>query len=151
MNKKSLRVLEYYKIKDKIKKYAKTTAGKDIIDSLQPYTNIYEVREHLQETNEALLLLSKKGGPPFEGIYDVRDAIIRASKGASLMPMQLLRIAQMLRCARLFKNYVGNNEEDNTFRVLNDICIGIVPIKKLEDEIFIAIISDEEISFHIKN
>ncbi|MBU3180908.1 endonuclease MutS2 [Clostridium psychrophilum] len=146
MNKKSLRVLEYYKIKDKIKKHAKTMAGKDIIDSLQPYTNIYEVREHLQETNEALLLLSKKGGAPFEGIYDVRDAIIRASKGASLMPMQLLRIAQMLKCARLFKNYVGNNEEDNTFRVLNDICIGIVPIKKLEDEIFIAIISDEEIS-----
>ena len=33
-----------------------------------------------------------------------------------------------------------------TSRVLEDICIGIVPIKKLEDEIFIAIISDDEIS-----
>jgi len=146
VNTKSLKVLEYYKIKGKIKEYAKTTAGKDIIDSLQPYTNIYEVREHLQETNEALLLLSKKGSAPFEGIYDVRAAITRASKGATLMPMQLLRIAQMLRCARLFKNYVGNNEGENTSRVLNDICIGIVPIKKLEDEIFIAIISDDEIS-----
>ncbi len=146
MNKKSLKVLEYYKIKEKIKKYAKTTAGKDIIESLEPYTNIYEVREHLQETNEALLLLSKKGSAPFEGIYDVRAAITRASKGASLMPMQLIRIAQMLRCARLFKNYVGNKEGESISRILNDICIGIVPIKKLEDEIFIAIISDDEIS-----
>jgi len=78
VNTKSLKVLEYYKIKGKIKEYAKTTAGKDIIDSLQPYTNVYEVREHLQETNEALLLLSKKGSAPFEGIYDVRAAITRA-------------------------------------------------------------------------
>ena len=146
MNTKSLKVLEYYKIKEKIKEYVHTTAGKDIIDSLEPYTNIYEVREHLQETNEALLLLSKKGSAPFEGIYDVRDAISRASKGASLMPSQLLKIAQMLRCARLFKNYVGNKGDEEVSRVLEDICIGIVPIKKLEDEIFIAIISDEEIS-----
>ncbi|MCB2294142.1 endonuclease MutS2 [Clostridium algoriphilum] len=146
MNTKSLKVLEYFKIKDRIKVYAKTTAGKDIIESLEPYTNIYEVREHLQETNEALLLLSRKGSAPFEGIYDVRGPINRASKGASLMPMQLLRIAQMLRCARLFKNYVGNIEGEKSFRVLTDICIGIVPIKKLEDEIFIAIIGDDEIS-----
>ena len=146
MNTKSLRVLEYYKIKDKIKEYTHTVAGKDIIEKLEPYTNIYEVREHLEETNEALLLLSKKGSPPFEGIYDVRDAISRASKGASLMPTQLLRIAQMLRCARLFMNYVGNKGDGESSRVLEDICIGIVPIKKLEDEIFIAVISDEEIS-----
>ncbi|MCB2299681.1 endonuclease MutS2 [Clostridium tagluense] len=145
MNTKSLKVLEYYKIKDKIKEYTHTTAGKDIIEKLEPYTNMYEVREHLQETNEALLLLSKKGSAPFEGIYDVRDAISRASKGASLMPTQLLRIAQMLRCARLFQNYVGSKGGE-TSRVLEDICIGIVPIKKLEDEIFIAIIGDDEIS-----
>ncbi|MBW9155793.1 endonuclease MutS2 [Clostridium sp. FP2] len=145
MNTKSLKVLEYYKIKDKIKEYTHTTAGKDIIEKLEPYTNMYEVREHLQETNEALLLLSKKGSAPFEGIYDVRDAISRASKGACLMPTQLLRIAQMLRCARLFQNYVGSKGGE-TSRVLEDICIGIVPIKKLEDEIFIAIIGDDEIS-----
>ncbi|MBU3217128.1 endonuclease MutS2 [Clostridium estertheticum] len=146
MNTKSLKVLEYYKIKEKIKAYTHTTAGKDIIDNLEPYTNVYEVREHLEETNEALLLLSRKGSAPFEGIYDVRSAIIRASKEASLMPMQLLRIAQMLRCARLFQNYVGNKTDELSSRVLEDICIGIVPIKKLEDEIFMAIISDEEIS-----
>ncbi|MCJ7688529.1 MAG: endonuclease MutS2, partial [Clostridiaceae bacterium] len=146
MNKKSLKVLEYNKIKEKIKGYTHTTAGKDLIDNLEPYTNIYEVKEHLQETNEAVLLLSTKGSAPFEGIYDVRSAIIRASKEASLMPSQLLRIAQMLRCARLFQNYVGNKEGELSTRVLEDICIGIVPIKKLEDEIFIAIISDEELS-----
>ena len=151
MNAKSLKVLEYYKIKEKIKEYTHTAAGKDIVEALEPYTNVYEVREHLQETKEAVVLLSKKGSAPFEGIYDVRDAISRASKGASLMPTQLLRIAQMLRCARLFKNYVGNKGDEEFSRVLEDICIGIVPIKKLEDEIFIAIISEEEISDKASN
>ena len=146
MNEKSLRVLEYFKIKEQIKKYAQTAAGKDIIEGLTPYNNLYEVREHLEETKEALELISRKGSPPFEGIYDVREGISRAEKGSSLAPSQLLKIANMLRCARRFKDYVINKGEEGTYRVIEDICIGIIPLKKLEEEILIAIISDDEVS-----
>jgi DNA mismatch repair protein MutS2 len=113
MNSKTLKVLEFHKIKDKIKKIAVTAAGKDIIDNLMPYKNLYEVREHLEETKEALELLSKKGNPPFEGIYDVREAISRAAKESMLMPAQLLRIAAMLKCARLFKEYILIKKKNN--------------------------------------
>lgn len=146
MNQKALRVLEFNKIKESIKRFTQTTAGKDLIDLLQPYGNIYEVREHLEETKEALELLSKKGSPPFEGVYDIRDGISRASKGSVLNPGQLYKIAQVLRCSRRFKEYIGRKEEEEAFRVIEDICEGIVPLKKLEDEIFLAIISEEEIS-----
>ena len=146
MNEKSLRVLEYYKIKDQIKKYTETAAGKDIIEGLVPYSNLFEVREHLQETKEALELLSKKGSPPFQGIYDVRDGISRAEKASSLAPSQLLKIANMLRCARRFKDYISHKGEETTYRVIEDLCTSIIPLKKLEDEILIAIISDDEIS-----
>ena len=60
MQDKTLKVLEYQKIKENIKKYTKTSAAKDIIDELEPYNNIYEVKEHLQETKEAFQLLIKK-------------------------------------------------------------------------------------------
>ena len=146
MNEKALRVLEYYKIKDILKGYTQTIAAKDLIDELRPYNNIYEIREHLEETKEAFALLTKKGSPPFEGIYDVRDALSRVEKGAALMPGQLLRIAQMLRCARRFKDYISHKEGEESYRVIEDICIGIVPFKKLEDDIFIAIIGEDEIS-----
>lgn len=146
MNEKSLRVLEYFKIKEQIKKHTQTAAAKDIIEGLTPYNNLYEVREHLQETKEALELLSRKGSPPFEGIYDVREGISRAEKGSSLYPSQLLKIANMLRCARRFKDYVSHKEGETQYRVIEDICIGIIPLKKLEEEILIAIISDDEIS-----
>jgi DNA mismatch repair protein MutS2 len=146
LNGKALRVLEYYKIKDMIKNYTQTGAAKDLIDALKPYDNIYEVREHLEETFEALQLLGKKGSPPFEGVYDVREGISRAEKASTLMPGQLLKIANMLRCARRFKDYVNRKDEEESFRVIEDICEGLVPLKKLEDEIQLAIAGEEEIS-----
>jgi DNA mismatch repair protein MutS2 len=146
LNEKSIKVLEFDKIREILKKYTQTAAGKDIIDKLQPYGNIYEIKEHLEEAREALMLLVKKGSPPFEGLYDVREAISRAEKDASLMPGQLLKIAAMLRCARRFKDYVAHKEEEESYRVIEDICEGIIPLKKLEDEIFLAILGEDEIS-----
>lgn len=146
MNEKSLRVLEYNKVKERIKNFVQTGAAKDIIEELKPYENVYEVREHLEETKEALELLMKKGTPPFEGIYDVREGIGRAEKGSSLMPGQLLKIAGLLRCARRFKEYIARKEEEESYRVVEDICEGLIPIKRLEDDIFLAIVSEDEIS-----
>ncbi|ERI90793.1 MutS2 family protein [Clostridiales bacterium oral taxon 876 str. F0540] len=146
LNEKALRVLEYYKIKDIIKNFTQTGAGKDIIEALRPYDNVYEVKEHLEETKEALMLLAKKGSPPFEGLYDIREGISRAEKGSSLMPGQLLKIANLLRCSRRFKDYVNRKEEEESFRVIEDICEGLVPLKRLEEDIFLAIVSEDEIS-----
>ena len=58
LNDKSLRVLEFNKILEEIKRFTYTNAGKDVIDVLKPYDNIYEVKEHLEETYEALKLLN---------------------------------------------------------------------------------------------
>lgn len=146
MNEKALRVLEYNKIKEEIKKFTQTSAAEELIDALKPYNNIYEVKEHLEETNEALMLLFKKGAAPFEGAYDVREAVKRAEKGSSLMPVQLLRIANILSCARRFKDYASHKEEEESYRVIEDICEGLVPLRTIENAIFNAIAGEEEIS-----
>lgn len=146
MNEKALRVLEFNKLKEHVKKYTVTSAGKELIDQLVPYSNIHEVREHLKETEEATDLLMKKGNPPFEGLYDCRDGIIRAEKGGILNPGQLLRIGNMLRCARRFSEFLKVKENERSYDILDDICAGIVHIRKLEDDINNAIIGDEEIS-----
>ena len=107
MNKRALKVLEFYKIKEKLKSFVKTNAAKDIIDNLKPYESLYEVEMHLKETVEALDLLQTKGEPPFEGIYDIRDILIRVEKAMVLLPGQLLKVASILRTARRFKDYVA--------------------------------------------
>lgn len=92
VNDKALRVLEFNKIKEDLKKYTTTSAGKDIIESLVPYDNAFEVREHIEETKEAFELLIKKSAPPFEGLYDVREGIGRAQKGFSLCLCSFLEL-----------------------------------------------------------
>ena len=146
MNEKSLRVLEFNAIKEEIKKYTSTNAGKDLIDELRPFDNIYEVREHLEETKEALSLLNTKGAPPFEGVYDVREGIKKAEKASMLLPFQLLQIAAVLRSARKFKEYISVNDNDLAYRVLGDISQGLIPLKSIEEHIFNAIASEDVIS-----
>ena len=146
MNEKALKVLEFDKIKEELKRYTSTLAAKDIIDELEPYDNVFEVKEHLEETREAFQLLIKKGSPPFEGMHDVREGITKAERGFILMPVQLLRIGTLLKCARRFKDYINHKDEEESFRVIEDICEGLLPLKKLEDEIFNAIIGEDEIS-----
>ena len=146
MNERSLRVLEFNKIKEKLRKYAVTSGGKELIDNLAPYSSTYEVREALEESREALELLIKKGNPPFEGLHDVREGIERAKKGGCLNPAQLLYIGNMLRCTSRIQEYLTRKEEEESFPKLEDLAYILTPIKNLENEIENAIVSEEEIS-----
>ncbi|AEB75661.1 endonuclease MutS2 [Clostridium botulinum] len=146
MNHKALRVLEFDKIKEELKKYTQTSASKDLIDELQPYKNAYEVREHLMETKEAFEISIKKGDAPFQGLYDAREGISKAQRKFTLLPVQLLRIANLLKCSRRFKAYVKSDDENEKYTVLESITEGIVPLSGLEEEIFKCIIGEDELS-----
>ncbi|NFM47455.1 endonuclease MutS2 [Clostridium botulinum] len=146
MKDKSIKVLEFNKIQEFLKNYTCTKAAKDIIEDLKPYDSVYEVREHLEETKEAFKLLITKGAPPFEGVYDIRSGISLAEKGSALLPGQLLKIAAVLRCARRFKEYINHKEEEESYRVLENICEGIFSLPKIEEEIFNAIEGEDEIA-----
>lgn len=146
MENRTLRVLEFNKIKEKIKEYAVTKSAKEIIDSLMPYDTAYEVRLKLKETDEALDLLITKSNPPFEGLYDVREGIEKAKKGGVLTLGQLLRIGGMLRCSRRFKDYVSRREDEKEHLILEDLAYILTPIKNLENLIEMSIVSEEEVS-----
>ena len=146
MKEKTLRVLEFNKVKDILRKYAITESGKRLVDELSPYKSIYEVKNKLEESNEALDILIRKGAPPFEGLFDTREALERAGKGGVLTAGQLLRIGGMLRCARRFKEYIERKEDEISYKHLEDLAYILTPLKKLESEIENAIVSEEEIS-----
>ncbi|AYE35568.1 endonuclease MutS2 [Clostridium septicum] len=146
MNDKSLRVLEFNKIKEKLKFYVVTSSGKEIVENLKPYNTAFEVRNKLKESSEALDILIRKGAPPFEGLFDVREALERAEKGGVLSPGQLLRIGGMFKCSRRFKEYISRSEEEISYPKLEDLAYILTPNKLLEDAIENAIISEDEIS-----
>ncbi len=146
MKERTLRILEFNKVKNKLRSYAVTSGGKELIDALSPYNSIYEVENKLEETNEALDILIKKGTPPFEGLHETKEELERASKGGTLNPGQLMKIGSMLRCSRRFKEYVSRKEEEIGYKHLEDLAYILVPLKNLENEIDSAIISEDEIS-----
>ena len=146
MKERTLRILEFNKVKIKLRSYAVTSGGKELIDALSPYKSIYEVENKLEETNEALDILIKKGIPPFEGLHETKEELERAGKGGTLNPGQLMKIGAMLRCSRRFKEYISRKEEEVGYRHLEDLASILVPLKNLENEIDSAIISEDEIS-----
>ena len=70
----------------------------------------------------------------------------RAGKGGVLNPGQLIKIGNMLRCSRKFKDYVARKDDEIGYKNLEDLAYILVPLKNLESEIDNAIISKEEIS-----
>ena len=146
MKERTLRILEFNKIKNKLRNYAVTSGGKELIDNLTPYGSVFEVEKKLEETNEALDILIRKGTPPFEGLYETKEELERAGKGGVLNPGQLIKIGNMLRCSRKFKDYVARKDDEIGYKNLEDLAYILVPLKNLESEIDNAIISEEEIS-----
>lgn len=139
-------MLEFNKIKDKIKKYARTNAGKEKVSDLAPYDNVYEINNKLDETNEALEVILDKGNPPLEGLFDIHEGVERARKGGTLTPEQLLKIGSTLRAARNMKEFFKREDFEKAYERLEDLAYILTPVKNLEDDIERSIVSEEEIS-----
>lgn len=140
---KSLLKLELDQVLALLADCAGSEGGKESCLRLRPTSDLEDVNTMLQQTTAASLLCTKKGNPVFGDVTDVSATLERADRGGSLQPKELLRIAGVLRCARNIKGYVSEDEEPT---VLNPMFAALTPNKYLEDKIFGAILSEEEIA-----
>ncbi|MDX5631820.1 endonuclease MutS2 [Clostridioides difficile] len=147
MNEKSLRVLEYNKIIDLLKKRSASSLGLTYIENLVPNTDFVEVKSMLEETSEAQSIIIKRGSVGLEGIHDIEDKVKRAYIGASLDPGSLIMIADTLRVARRLRNSLSSSdEEDFNYPIIQSLSNSLYVYKDIEDQIYNAIISEVEIS-----
>ncbi|HEK4990458.1 TPA: endonuclease MutS2 [Clostridioides difficile] len=152
MNEKSLRVLEYNKIIDLLKKKASSSLGLKYIENLVPNTDFVEVKSMLEETSEAQSIIIKRGSVGLEGIHDIEDKVKRAYIGASLDPGSLIMIADTLRVARRLRNSLSSSdEEDFNYPIIQSLSNSLYVYKDIEDQIYNAIISEVEISDNASN
>ena len=140
---KSLLKLELDQVLELLAQCAGSIGGKEACLRIQPNSDLEEVVLMLQQTTAASDLCTRKGNPVFGDVTDVSASLERASRGGSLQPKELLRIAGILRCARNIKGYVS---EDERVTVLDSLFRALSPNKYLEDKIFGAILSEEEIA-----
>ena len=140
---KSLYKLELDQVLERLAACAGSTEGKARCMQLRPITDLEDVQALLAETTAASELCTKKGNPSFADVQNVSASLERADMGGSLQPVELLRIAGVLRSARSVKSYVSENEQRT---VLSNLFDALSPNKYLEDKIFGAILSEEEIA-----
>jgi len=145
---KSLKVLEYEKIKEKLKLHCVTFLGKDIVDNLAPSTDMDKIQHMLNETEEAYKLIFRIGNPPLSEIEQIDDYLKRASIGGAITPYGLIQISKTLKISRELKSYLLSQREllKSELGLLLEIADQIVIIKTLESKINDTIISEDEIS-----
>ncbi len=140
---KSLLKLELDQVLELLAQCAGSQGGREACLRVRPSSDLEDVELMLQQTTAASDLCTRKGNPVFGDVNDVSASLERADRGGSLQPVELLRIAGVLRCARNIKGYVS---EDDKETVLDVMFKALTPNKYLEDRIFGAILSEEEIA-----
>ena len=140
---KSLQKLELDQVLQRLSACAGSEGGKAACLLLRPTSDLEEVTLLLQQTTAASDLCARKGNPVFGDVTDVSSSLERAERGGTLQPKEFLRVAGILRCARTIQGYVS---PDDPKTVLDSLFRSLTPNKYLEDKIFGAILSEEEIA-----
>ena len=146
MQKRTLRVLEFTKIREQLADLAVTEMGREICLALEPDTNLEEIRAAQQETEEATIVIQYLGASPLSSFADVRSSLSLAEKGASLSPKALLDVAGMLRVSRSVRDALVTDRE--TTPELTRLGSGLSDGRRIELDITDAILSEDEISDH---
>lgn len=141
---RTLRTLEFTKIREQLAAYAQTDMGREACLVLLPSGDDAEVSYRQQETEEATVVLSYLGGSPLSGFPDVRGHLAICDKGGTLSSGALLSIAEVLRCARAARSSLVTDRENTP--ILRHMAEGLVSLRNLEEDITASILSEDEIA-----
>ncbi|MBR4864658.1 MAG: endonuclease MutS2 [Oscillospiraceae bacterium] len=140
---RSFTKLELEQVLTMLSECAGSAGGKAACKTLVPTSDLEDVLSMLAETTAAVNLSTRKGYPGFNELKDVAASLERAERSGTLHPSELLEIGGTLRCTRKVKDYVSEEDEHT---VLDPLFDALNPNKFLEDSIFTAILSEEEIA-----
>lgn len=144
MNEKNVKVLEYYKILEKLREFAVSDMGKERAMTLRPAGAEKTVRDLQAKTEEAMSVIAYVGGNPMSAFMDVREYLRLSTIGATLSMKALLNVADALRACRSVRRALVTDREDTPR--LSEMGSMIATNRMLEEDILNAIISEEEMS-----
>ena len=144
MTERTLRVLEFDKIRAQLVQYCVSEMGAALCSALTPCSRMDDVRRSQQETEEACTLLTYLGGTPMIQFGDVRPELHLAQIGSALSPRALLNVAACLRAARAAREALVTDRENTPMLTAN--ASRLSSFRAIEQAIGDAIISEDEIA-----
>lgn len=110
MNMMTFEKLQYDELKGMVKSHCVSSLGKELIDKLQPSTNMKVVQNRLNETTEARKLLDAESHLPLKGVSNINLQMEKLEKGMILSPSELVAISDFLRGCRTIKKFMLDKE-----------------------------------------
>ncbi|MEY8310643.1 endonuclease MutS2 [Oscillospiraceae bacterium 42-9] len=141
---KNYKALELDKILELVAAETTCEDAAELARAIRPVHTAGEARFLLEETDAAFVLMAKFGGPSFNGLKNVSNALRRAQAGGGLSMRELLDVAGTLRALRALQSWHDKSAGMKT--ALSARFEQLAPNKYLEEKIFTCILSEEEMA-----
>ncbi len=146
MQERTLKVLEFIKVRDQLIEHASSSLGIDKLKKLVPSADFEEVVKLQAETDEASTVLRIKGNVPLAGIHDIRAHIKRSVIGGVLSSHELIQVASTIHASRQIKRFIEDIAEERAeIPILMEQVNRIIPLVSLEESIRLAIDESGEV------
>ena len=122
---KTLNLLEFDKVLEKLSSFAVTNQGKNLCKNLSPLSGFINIRQALRLTREAKVMIDNFLNFPLEVISDTE----MLDKPSYLIEDELIELARTLRGARLVKNFLKESS------YLSEFASNLFVNKELEDKV----------------
>jgi DNA mismatch repair protein MutS2 len=140
----SLRVLEFDAVLEMLASQAASLLGQQLSSQLLPLTDLTEIRQSLEETEEMRHAIHFGGDPPLAGLMDIRPHLDRSLlEGAVLLPSELKEVEKVLQAMGQLKSYFKPLAP--TFPLLRPYFSSILPQPQLRERIGKSIGEEGEI------
>ncbi|MBI5190336.1 MAG: endonuclease MutS2 [Nitrospirae bacterium] len=144
MDEHTLRVLEFYKVRDILRGYAASEPGMAEVDRLVPSTDPKWVARSLKEAQELRSYLDSRREFPITGLKDISSALKKAAvEGATLRPEELLAVLSVARTSRMIKAALGR--AGSTWPLLSARAASLHVFEAVEAEVGRSIGEDGEV------
>ena len=142
MQAKSLEVLEYEKILEKLSAMARSGLVKKQILDLKPSNNMEYLEDEFEKTGAMAKVISRNGNIDIFGLYDFTEIVGYIRRNGILDPVDLLKIFSLLRVSEYLKEYSQNIDDP----YISDLFDRVSTNEFLKDEIDRSILNEEEIA-----
>ena len=133
IQKKSLKLLEFDKILEKLASFSRLNQSKELCLNLEISSDIEIIKNQIQLTKEAKDILDKALELPLEYVASV-SKIQESTINSYLKEQEILDIAKTIKTFRLVKNFLKENAIKES--LLQSLSINLFSDKELEDKIF---------------
>jgi DNA mismatch repair protein MutS2 len=133
LNNTALILLEFDKVKQRLKSYAVSSMGAALIEEIKPSVDINKIEAWLNETTEARRVIDKTSSIPLYSLNGIDNVMDKIGKTAALPPEDLAKISELLGVTQKIKKFMADKE--NLAPTISSYALSIFDFEDIKNEI----------------